>query len=92
MPARTRLVSAIFQKNSSVRPARDASAAKKLIESMGGRELKAVIIDSSMVDADANGGSLPSWMDKEFPNVPVWVNNCEPAKGRAVKKVPWHWK
>jgi DNA-binding response OmpR family regulator len=59
--------------------------AKKAIEEMGAREVKVVIMDTSMVNVHANGDSLPSWMDKRFPNVPVWVNNCEPEREKMVR-------
>ena len=47
--------------------------ARKVIEDLGPEGIKAVIIESNMLADAANGDTLPGWIDKNFPKIPVWV-------------------
>jgi hypothetical protein len=55
----------------------EVSSARKAIEDIGFRRVKAVVIDSDMLGDSLNGDSLPSWLAKECPQVPVWAVNCD---------------
>jgi len=64
---------------------KEAASAKKAVEDIGPLEVKAVVIDSGMLDDSVNGGSLPSWMEQNHPRIPVWVVNCESDKKRWIR-------
>jgi hypothetical protein len=55
---------------------KDASSAKRAIQNAGVENIKAVIIESDMIDESANGNSLPSWLEREHCKIPIWVFNC----------------
>jgi len=54
----------------------DIKSAKKTISELGPSGVKVVVIDSGMVDL-RNGSSLPTWLEKEYPEIPVLVFNCD---------------
>lgn len=60
--------------------------AKDLVRRME-KDLKVVIVDTAMLDLNANGKSLPSWIDKNFPKLPIWVSNCSPERVGAVREL-----
>ena len=59
----------------------DAGQIGAIIGEMGGKAVKAVIIDSDLLRASATA----NWMDKNYPNIPMFISNCEPSRMNAVK-------
>lgn len=51
-----------------------ADDAKKVVENLDPLNVKAVLIDSSMLSSTFE---LGQWLEVECPRVPVWVVNCE---------------
>lgn len=58
----------------------EACCAKKAVEDIGPGNVKAVVIDENMLGKSMNGDSFPSWLNKNFPRIPVWVVNCSQEK------------
>jgi len=58
----------------------DEQSARKAIEDLGEDSVKAVVIESSMVDESLNGGSLVCWLQSNYSTIPVWISNCEDEK------------
>lgn len=61
--------------------------ARKVIEDMGANAVKVVVVDASVLQDDANGtGPLPCWIDRNHPDIPVWVSNCEPSSEKVIRQ------
>jgi hypothetical protein len=63
----------------------NALCAKKAVQDLGPHNVKAVVIDECMLDESLNGDSLPAWLDREHPRIPVWVVNCEEERGESIR-------
>ena len=63
----------------------EAVNAKQAVKDLGAYNVKAVLIDSRMVEKTLNGDSFPSWLRKECPRVPVWVVNCKKETGSWIR-------
>lgn len=55
---------------------KEPKLAKQAVEDIGAYDVKAVVIDESMIGESINGDSFPSWLSKTHPRIPVWVINC----------------
>lgn len=53
---------------------RKSEEARKVVEDIDPLNVKAVLIDSSMLE---DSRELGAWLEEECPRVPVWVVNCE---------------
>ncbi len=60
--------------------------ARNAIRDIGADNVKAVIIDVNMLGDDLNGTSLPAWLSREHPRIPVWVSHCPPEKEKTIRK------
>jgi len=60
---------------------KESKSAKNAIEDLDPFNVKALVMDSSMVGESMNGDSITSWLAAEHPRIPVWVVNCESSKG-----------
>lgn len=63
--------------NTGVIRVADEESARKAIEDLGAKNVKAVVIESSMIGDSLNGDSLTCWLNTEHPKVPLWISNCE---------------
>jgi len=63
----------------------EAASAKKAIGDIGAYDVKAVVIDSEMLGESLNGDSLPSWLAKNYPRIPIWVINCAEEKKNQIR-------
>ena len=54
----------------------DEESAKKAVEDLGQKNVKAVVVDSSML-SESLKGNLTCWLQNECPKIPVWITNCE---------------
>jgi hypothetical protein len=55
----------------------DEESARKAVEDLGAKNVKAVVVDESMIGDSLNGDSLTCWLNTKHPKVPVWISNCE---------------
>jgi hypothetical protein len=55
----------------------DELSAKKAIEDLGQKNVKAVVVDASMLGDSLNSNSLTCWIGQECSSIPIWVTNCE---------------
>jgi hypothetical protein len=51
--------------------------ARKAIEDLGPKNVKALVVDAGMLGDTLNGDSFTHWISTERPSIPVWVTNCE---------------
>jgi len=58
-----------------------ASDIRKCIDRMGAENVKAIIMDSHVWRVTATA----EWMDKNFPNIPIFISNCDPESEPAIK-------
>jgi len=66
----------------NVRHIRDVGLIGGIFEEVGDKGVKAVIIDSHLLRTSATA----MWMDKNYPNVPMFISNCEPESVSAIKR------
>lgn len=62
----------------------DEESAKKAVADLGQKNVKAVVVDSSML-GDSLKGSLTCWLSSECPKIPVWITNCELDKKNLIR-------
>jgi hypothetical protein len=51
--------------------------AKKAIQGMGSESVRAVILDSSLIGERVNGSNLPTWLNENHPQLPVWIRGIK---------------
>jgi hypothetical protein len=64
----------------------DAKNARKALAELGQHDVKAVVINADLLFASANGVTLAEWVNREYPDIPVWISDCPPEKDSEVRK------
>ena len=64
----------------------DAKNARKLLEELGQRNVKAVVIHSKLLFKPTNGETLAQWVNENYPDIPVWISECPPDKNNTVRQ------
>lgn len=59
--------------------------AKKAVEDIGPEKVKAIVIDENMLGESMNGDSFTQWLSDNYPNIPVWVANCDKEREAWIK-------
>lgn len=66
---------------------KDAPTARKVLAELGEEHVKVVVINCDLLFASANGVTLAQWIEKYFPNIPIWISECSKDRSGEIRKL-----
>ena len=62
----------------------DPSNALNIVQEMNGN-IKAIVVNSRVLEKSSIGNDIMNWLDEDFPAIPVWIDNCTQEERETIK-------